>query len=304
LSCFAAEGRKAEFPFGAEPRADDVFVDAADADFRASALFAVCFFRCFHDKWVVSIFLFRPAGFYAGQRGRRSFRLRKHNLAFLKPLSLSDAVVQFPPVPLSGLADYSDKGDPAGRMSFSGDSAGLLYGRSDSHLRPCKTALVDYLAAGTKTDQIGSCLASCLVVVKEGVNHRMPGEKRDGFGQVDDRVQNRGVDAQSFGVFQREISEEIHISFEGDNRSDTVIAFEGFMDFLAYLSLKHPERLRIDAAVLNSVVNLPKAVPFLSRHPVIHTFFDNDEAGRKATADLIRLCPRSEVIDQSSFTRT
>ncbi|WP_418664981.1 toprim domain-containing protein, partial [Alistipes putredinis] len=73
-----------------------------------------------------------------------------------------------------------------------------------------------------------------------------------------------------------------------DNRSDIVIAFEGFMDFLAYLSLKHPERLRIDAAVLNSVVNLPKAVPFISRHPVIHAFFDNDEAGRKATADLIR----------------
>ena len=86
-----------------------------------------------------------------------------------------------------------------------------------------------------------------------------------------------------------------------DNRSDTVIAFEGFMDFLAYLSLKHPERLRIDAAVLNSVVNLPKAVPFISRHPVIHAFFDNDEAGRKTTSDLIRLCPRSEVIDQSSF---
>ena len=83
-----------------------------------------------------------------------------------------------------------------------------------------------------------------------------------------------------------------------DNRSDTVIAFEGFMDFLAYLSLKHPERLRINAAVLNSVVNLPKAVPFLDRHQMIHAFFDNDEAGRKATADLIRLCPRSEVIDQ------
>ena len=88
-----------------------------------------------------------------------------------------------------------------------------------------------------------------------------------------------------------------------NNRSDTVIAFEGFMDFLAYLSLKHPERLRIDAAVLNSVVNLPKAVPFISRHPVIHAFFDNDEAGRKATANLIRLCPRSEVIDQSHFYR-
>ena len=86
-----------------------------------------------------------------------------------------------------------------------------------------------------------------------------------------------------------------------DNRSDTVIAFEGFMDFLAYLSLKHPERLRIDAAVLNSVVNLPKALPFLERHPTIHAFLDNDEAGRKTTSDLIRLCPRSEVIDQRHF---
>ena len=88
-----------------------------------------------------------------------------------------------------------------------------------------------------------------------------------------------------------------------DNQSDTVIAFEGFMDFLAYLSLKYSERLRIDATVLNSVVNLPKAVPFISRHPVIHAFFDNDETGRKATANLIRLCPRSEVIDQSHFYR-
>ena len=101
--------------------------------------FGVSMTGCF-DRLFMLYRLFRPAGFYAGQRGRRSFRLRKHNLAFLKPLSLSDAVVQFPPVPLSGLADYSDKGDPAGRMSFSGDSAGLLYGRSDSHLRPCKTA--------------------------------------------------------------------------------------------------------------------------------------------------------------------
>ena len=86
-----------------------------------------------------------------------------------------------------------------------------------------------------------------------------------------------------------------------DNRSDTVIAFEGFMDFLAYLSLKYPERLRIDATVLNSVVNLSKAVPYLLQHPMIHAFFDNDEAGRKTTSDLIRLCPRSEVIDQRHF---
>lgn len=83
----------------------------------------------------------------------------------------------------------------------------------------------------------------------------------------------------------------------------SVMVFEGFIDFLSYLSLAnniHPVR---DTVVLNSVVNLFKAVPFLNRHPVIHAFFDNDEGGRKTTADLIRLCPRSEVIDQSHFYR-
>ena len=86
-----------------------------------------------------------------------------------------------------------------------------------------------------------------------------------------------------------------------DNRSDTVIAFEGFMDFLSYLTLKIPETLRIDAAVLNSVVNLPKALPFLERHRAVHTFFDNDEAGRRAAAQVQQLAPTVEVVDQSFF---
>lgn len=86
-----------------------------------------------------------------------------------------------------------------------------------------------------------------------------------------------------------------------DNRSDTVVAFEGFMDFLSYLSMEN--QLQTDAAVLNSVVNLPKAIPFLDRHTTIHAFFDNDEAGRKATADLKRLCPNSTVIDRSHLYR-
>lgn len=63
-----------------------------------------------------------------------------------------------------------------------------------------------------------------------------------------------------------------------DHQSDKVIVFEGFMDFLACLSMKHPAPFGIDATVLNSVVNLPKALPFLERHPTIHAFLDNDEA--------------------------
>ena len=86
-----------------------------------------------------------------------------------------------------------------------------------------------------------------------------------------------------------------------DNRSDTVVAFEGFMDFLSYLSME--KQLQADAAVLNSVVNLPKAIPFLDRHAMIHAFFDNDEAGRKTTAELKRRCPNSSVIDRSHLYR-
>lgn len=86
-----------------------------------------------------------------------------------------------------------------------------------------------------------------------------------------------------------------------DNRSDTVVAFEGFMDFLSYLSME--KQLQTDAAVLNSVVNLSKAIPFLDRHTTIHAFFDNDEAGHKATAELKRLCPNSSVIDRSHLYR-
>ena len=88
-----------------------------------------------------------------------------------------------------------------------------------------------------------------------------------------------------------------------DNRSDTVVAFEGFLDFLSYLSMKPDKWQHIDVAGLNSVVHLPKAIPFLERHAMIHAFFDNDEAGRKATADLKRLCPNSSVIDRSHLYR-
>ncbi len=88
-----------------------------------------------------------------------------------------------------------------------------------------------------------------------------------------------------------------------DNHADTCIAFEGFMDFLSYLTLKKAERLRVDAVVLNSVVNVSKAIPFLQRHRTVHTFFDNDEAGRRATAQVQQLAPAVEVVDQAPLYR-
>lgn len=88
-----------------------------------------------------------------------------------------------------------------------------------------------------------------------------------------------------------------------DNDADTCIAFEGFMDFLSYLTLKRAKQLRIDAVVLNSVVNVGKAIPFMQRHRAVHMFFDNDEAGRRATAQVQQLAPTVEVVDQSPLYR-
>lgn len=86
-----------------------------------------------------------------------------------------------------------------------------------------------------------------------------------------------------------------------NNNSNTVMIFEGFIDFLSYLSLKRNVSPTIDSAILNSLVNLPKAIPFLQTHQTIHAFLDNDEAGQRAVQCLSPVC--KEVIDQSVFYR-
>jgi DNA primase len=84
-----------------------------------------------------------------------------------------------------------------------------------------------------------------------------------------------------------------------NNSNDAVMLFEGFMDFLSYLSMKQNPSPTIDSAILNSIANLPKAIPFLQTHQTIHAFFDNDEAGKRAAQCLSPVC--KEVIDQSAF---
>ena len=88
-----------------------------------------------------------------------------------------------------------------------------------------------------------------------------------------------------------------------NNGSDKALAFEGFMDVLSYLTIKQNDSPTCNIAVLNSVANVQKAVPFLARHRSIYTFLDNDDAGRKALSEIERLCSQSKVINQSDFYR-
>ncbi len=66
------------------------------------------------------------------------------------------------------------------------------------------------------------------------------------------------------------------------NGHETCLAFEGFWDFLSYLTIQKADKTRYDVAILNSVANIKKALPFLKEHKNICVFFDNDESGRKA----------------------
>ncbi|MCR5076599.1 MAG: toprim domain-containing protein [Prevotella sp.] len=72
------------------------------------------------------------------------------------------------------------------------------------------------------------------------------------------------------------------------DRAEPVCIFEGFMDFLSFLSMK--EEIINRCLVMNSVSNVAKAIRYLNDHNLTHirAFLDNDEAGRRATDDFIR----------------
>jgi DNA primase len=72
------------------------------------------------------------------------------------------------------------------------------------------------------------------------------------------------------------------------DRAEPVCVFEGFMDFLSFLSMK--EEITRACLVLNSVSNVARAIRYLNDHNLTHirAFLDNDEAGRRATDDFIR----------------
>ena len=72
------------------------------------------------------------------------------------------------------------------------------------------------------------------------------------------------------------------------DRAEPVCIFEGFMDFLSFLSMK--EEITNHSLVMNSVSNVARTIRYLNdRHlPHIRAFLDNDEAGRRAVQDFIK----------------
>ena len=83
-------------------------------------------------------------------------------------------------------------------------------------------------------------------------------------------------------IAPKEIS---HIRQSGEPKN-TCFVFEGFMDYLSFLTLRlencpqYPDFDRQDYMVLNSVTNVSKALYPLGSYERIHCFFDNDRPER------------------------
>ena len=72
------------------------------------------------------------------------------------------------------------------------------------------------------------------------------------------------------------------------DRTEPVCIFEGFMDFLSFLSMK--EEITNHCLVMNSVSNVARTIRYLNDRHLTHirAFLDNDEAGRRAVQDFIK----------------
>ena len=91
--------------------------------------------------------------------------------------------------------------------------------------------------------------------------------------------------------------------FYAEEPKNVCFVFEGFMDFLSFMTLRRKENdglRRQDYLVLNSVSNIQKALEPLSHYENVQCFLDTDEAGRNAYLQL-SMELRNSVADASTL---
>jgi DNA primase len=82
-----------------------------------------------------------------------------------------------------------------------------------------------------------------------------------------------------------------------NNHSDRIILFEGFFDFLSYLTLFKSKSLFEDYVILNSIALVKKAIPVVNKYREIIICFDNDKPGMSTSRIIKKNC--KNVIDCS-----
>ena len=72
-----------------------------------------------------------------------------------------------------------------------------------------------------------------------------------------------------------------------EDKAQPVCLFEGFMDFLSFLSMKG--EISNQCLVMNSVSNVARSIHYLNERNItfVRAFLDNDDAGRKAVQEFV-----------------
>ncbi|WP_373735483.1 toprim domain-containing protein, partial [Bacteroides heparinolyticus] len=72
-----------------------------------------------------------------------------------------------------------------------------------------------------------------------------------------------------------------------EDKAQPVCLFEGFMDFLSFLSMKG--EVSNQCLVMNSVSNVARSIHYLNKRNItsVRAFLDNDDAGRKAVQEFV-----------------
>lgn len=89
-----------------------------------------------------------------------------------------------------------------------------------------------------------------------------------------------------------------YLPWARDGPSTECVVFEGFIDYLSALTLDII--CEADVIILNSVVNVNKAIPYLKGYSTINCYLDNDNAGKTALSELTAIYG-SAMIDRSNL---
>lgn len=88
-----------------------------------------------------------------------------------------------------------------------------------------------------------------------------------------------------------------------DNRTDEIIVFEGFFNFLSFQALnRHKQPPLTNCLVLNSLAFLERSRPLMEQYSRVHLALDRDTAGRNSTTKALAWNP-DKYIDRSDFYR-
>ena len=119
-------------------------------------------------------------------------------------------------------------------------------------------------------------------------HHKEKGTKYFGLG-----LKNESGDYEVSNAKLKTVVGKKDITFiEGRGEAPTSVAvFEGFTDFLSYLTEKKESNLESDVIILNSAKLAERAKQFITQkgYQKVYTFFDNDKAGEKAQESFSKL---------------